>query len=334
MTNNISDTTALRPPFNPEACIRTRVSNDLAIVRVTIAAAFACLAGLRWQSSVWRWPVVYGGLTIVAWTAYTHLFSTDPLVKTFYAIAGGKEAFEKLPCIDLTDGPLEASCLVEAIAKQSYGKRFPPIARAQTEDGRQVLIVERSIDPGEVDGAVGLYGEISNIRKYPMKRVFAFVERFASIDQHGTHMTWRIWGVFKELIANHPDNSMSMSLEIGVVNRTVDLDEEWFGKKMDPSAYVVERDEVGTVDEEDDDRQKANTQRVDEALAQKMGIRTMKEAESDLSEVRREEVVIAKGVPKKLIRQCSYVTVAGSLSGKVANEIHALLHPASAGAST
>lgn len=77
-------------------------------------------------------------LVYAAWTAYSHIYREDALVNSFHQIAGSKEKFEKLPELP----PIaEAKCVNDWIAKTDWNKLANPAYRAQTSDGRQILIV-------------------------------------------------------------------------------------------------------------------------------------------------------------------------------------------------
>ena len=77
-------------------------------------------------------------LVYAAWIAYSHIYREDALVNAFYEIAGSKERFEALPELPTNDA---AKSVSDWMFKTDWNKLDQAAYRAQTSDGRQILIV-------------------------------------------------------------------------------------------------------------------------------------------------------------------------------------------------
>lgn len=93
----------------------------------------------------------------------------DPLVETLYQIVGSKEKFYALPTLDLAK---PAQLLTKNIEKLDWDKLEHRVYRAQTIDGRQVMIVKALSKEVEPDMIVPCQ----------TKTIFAFVEKLGSND--------------------------------------------------------------------------------------------------------------------------------------------------------
>lgn len=156
-------------PFDPDTTIYTQLPKQTAIIRTIAAGIFTALAALRLRDSVFCWPIVATGIAFSCWTIYSHLLAKDPLMHTFYEIAGGKGKFDALPKIQLGQKPEEK--ISAAIQRIEWDKLNRPISIAQTLDGRNVVIVKgKSRDP---------QGFLIPCQK---DTIFAFIERTGPED--------------------------------------------------------------------------------------------------------------------------------------------------------
>lgn len=92
----------------PQHKIWTQLPSNIAKIRVgAILAVTAYFFRVALKTPIikgWCWPVAILGMSLAAYISYRHLLTKDPLVETFYKIAGGKENYEKLPEIPLENG--------------------------------------------------------------------------------------------------------------------------------------------------------------------------------------------------------------------------------------
>ena len=77
-------------------------------------------------------------LVYAASSAYSNIYREDPLLHSFYQIAGSKENFEKLPELPKVSG---SKSLKDWIDKTDWNKLDRPAYRAHTADGRQIFVV-------------------------------------------------------------------------------------------------------------------------------------------------------------------------------------------------
>ena len=152
--------------------IRTQLPKNIAFIRAVAAVAFSVLLAWRYSASFFCWPAAAIAAAYAGWTIYSHIYSNDPLLKAFYQIAGGKENFEKLPEIQL--GKTSDEKLSDVIERLSWNELKNPIARAQTWDGRNVVIVK----------AVTRHKEEWGLSCAKVKSVLAFIEKYGPSDDH------------------------------------------------------------------------------------------------------------------------------------------------------
>jgi hypothetical protein len=148
----------------------TQLPKNLAAIRVIAGLAFAAHFALGWVTP-WKWAVAAVGLAFAGWTIYRHFLRHDPLVETFYKIAGGKQAFDDIPKLDLA--PYDSNIFKMDI--HNWESLQGPIYRSETADGRQILVVKGLNRVNQT--AVGP-------DKVPEKSIKVFVEKFNYSDKY------------------------------------------------------------------------------------------------------------------------------------------------------
>lgn len=138
---------------------------QVCLIRAIALSIFSSLL-IATQSGVWVWPVAIAGFALAGWTVYRHLIRQDPLVAFFWKIAARNQphqvsnlSYQQLPQFQLTAG----NSLRSNIHAIDWDSLQHPVMRAETEDGRQMLIVRAAKRPD--------MGSATN------KYVLVFVER-------------------------------------------------------------------------------------------------------------------------------------------------------------
>ena len=147
--------------------ITTQFAKEVVLIRLAAIAIFGTILALT--SPTWMWPVVViasGSYTV--WIAYNHLLRQDPLVEAFYKIVGGKDQYAKLPEIVFAG----EKTIEEKIKCLDWDALDQPLYRANTEDGRQILIV-KALTRNPEDS---LHGPAQ------VKTIFGFVEKLGPVD--------------------------------------------------------------------------------------------------------------------------------------------------------
>lgn len=152
-------------PFQGNEKIFTHLPKNIVVIRAVAYAAFSAMLAFKLSATVFGWPVFLAGIAFAGWTIYSHILSKDPLMEVFYKIAGGRERFEALPEINLTQAPNVK--ISKAIKRINWDQLNHPIARAKTLDGRNVVIVK---------GRSHLNDGLSDVPAQS-KSVLAFIER-------------------------------------------------------------------------------------------------------------------------------------------------------------
>ncbi|HEX4839841.1 MAG TPA: hypothetical protein VFU89_05320 [Rhabdochlamydiaceae bacterium] len=121
--------------------IWTQLPVNVAKIRIGVILAITAYFFQAMQKNPmvgeWRWLVVIVGVALAAWVAYKYLLTKDPLVETFYKIAGGKEEYEKLP-----EFPLDKNKKTYANFEITWKSLEHPLYRFLTSDGRKGLVVK------------------------------------------------------------------------------------------------------------------------------------------------------------------------------------------------
>ncbi|MBA2367409.1 MAG: hypothetical protein H0V82_00110 [Candidatus Protochlamydia sp.] len=159
----------IQTPFVTGKEIFTQLPNNIAIIRTIAIIAFTSLIVLNLKTTIFCYTAALAGIVLAAWTIYSHLLSTDPLIESFYKITGGKDRFQALPEINLVQAPNEKIYL--AIGRINWEELNHQIARSKTLDGRNVIIIK------------GLSRNQENLfMNGPTKTVLAFIEKISPND--------------------------------------------------------------------------------------------------------------------------------------------------------
>ncbi len=139
------------------------------VTGIAAAIFFAALAAKEFKKTS---AVAYGvGLL---WQTYQALLRKDPLLDAMYKIAGGKEKFEALPLIEVTENSDQK--LSKLIDNMDWNALGGPLSRMKTADGRNILIIKAL----SLEDSSGLMGLASNGSKTKAK--IALVERLDPLD--------------------------------------------------------------------------------------------------------------------------------------------------------
>lgn len=160
-----------QPIFRGMKDIYTQFPKDVIAIRIIATAAFIALTAAVAKSTIWRWLTVFAGLAFAGWTIYSHLLRKDPLMETFYKIAGGKDQFDNLPNIQLIQSPHEQ--ISKAIKRIEWDQLDKAIYKAKTLDGRHVMIVK-----GLIRTPSGIHANCQQI-----KSILAFIEKLGPRDK-------------------------------------------------------------------------------------------------------------------------------------------------------
>lgn len=147
--------------------ITTQLPENIAVIRIVAALALPLIVGIS-LGAIFFYPAFIAGAGFAGWTAYTHLFSKDPLLELFYQIVGGEDKFNQLPEIDLQQDPHKK--LFVAIQKLQWDEISHAISRAKTLDGRHVVVIK-----GFSYGLDGVFSAHT-------KNLFAFIEKVGPAD--------------------------------------------------------------------------------------------------------------------------------------------------------
>lgn len=153
--------------FNANA--QTQLPKNVVMIRTLAVAVFTGLAALKLASSAFFMGsavAVIAGVAFIGWTLYTHISSKDSLLEAFYKISGGKEKFEQLPEIQLSQNPNEK--ISEAIKRLNWSE-LNKISKTKTLDGRRVVIVRGLDRADELNG-------------WRTQAVLAFIEKVSPGD--------------------------------------------------------------------------------------------------------------------------------------------------------
>lgn len=119
---------------------QTLMSKKVALIHAISVVAFAILIALGFSETILFWPVAIASSLFVARKLYSQFFIKDPLMETFYKIVGGKDKFENLPKITLTEAPTGKIC--DVIKKIEWKDLQHPMTLAKTADGRNIIFIK------------------------------------------------------------------------------------------------------------------------------------------------------------------------------------------------
>jgi|GEM_PF-2339725 len=161
--------------------------------------------------SEWRWLVVIVGVALAAWVAYKYLLSEDPLVETFYKIAGGKEEYEKLP-----EFPLDKNKKTYANFDITWANLEHPLYRFLTSDGRKGLMIKGLSHSKKLE----LEDIIVGGEPTPIQNLMNFVEKLGPYDvprKIGNEAEWAttIFTALSYTIWNNPFEHFLKSRSVG-----------------------------------------------------------------------------------------------------------------------
>ncbi|HEX2579986.1 MAG TPA: hypothetical protein VHK67_06265 [Rhabdochlamydiaceae bacterium] len=189
--------------------IWTQLPADIAKIRIGGILAFTTtffLAVLKTPAiSEWRWLVVIVGMTLAAWVTFKHLLTNDPLVETFYKIAGGKENYEKLPEFQLHKNKKTYENFDIAWASLKH-----PLYRFSTSDGRKGLVV-KGVSRSKEHALVRREGTGPAHNQAMM----IFVEKLGPCDVRIKYISDRILSILNAFSCRAWNNSFSALLPSG-----------------------------------------------------------------------------------------------------------------------
>jgi hypothetical protein len=123
--------------FKNGETISTQLPRNIALTRIGLTIALTIFYQYASDRPVWRWSVRIAGASFTGYTVYAHLLRKDPLVEAFYKIVGGEKAFNALPELSFDDQDLYYQW-----RHLPWNQLQHPAYRAQTLDGRKILIIK------------------------------------------------------------------------------------------------------------------------------------------------------------------------------------------------
>jgi len=151
-------------------------------------------------------------LVYAAWTAYSNIAMEDPLVSTSYQITGGQEQFNKLPELPKLES---TKSLKDWMFNTDWNKLEAPVYRAQTLDGRHVMIV-KTVKQGLLEKDPFLPNSLG---------IEVFVEKYSEQDNNpdihwGSFLMDALFSTHNTTWASYSGTSSSVSVrkDITVIN--------------------------------------------------------------------------------------------------------------------